>query len=233
MDVRDEGVGEQPDRHTGPSPLDPECGDVERGQHEQDEGDEVKHQLQTHGPTITPPRRKRNARGEAPVVDLARRRRPQPPGLSRPAKTQLAEREARAMQMVVDGFTYTEIADVLGMTRAGVITLTRRVMHRRAAEVKFNIDEARLIAMSRVEKGFAFAFALATDPDTKVGIGDRLKAHQVAQGWLDRYMKLQGLDAAPQLHVHVHDESSRQQLRDQALANLAEKTARVIEGETA
>ena len=168
---------------------------------------------------------------KSPVTDITTRR-ARPAGLGKPSKTQLAEREARAMDLLVAGASYQQIADALSMSRSGVIGLTRRVLERRAEEARWNTDEARIIALERAERLFNHAFVLATGM-ADVTVDQMLKAHGVAQGWLDRYMRLHGIETAPSLQITVEAGESREEMTRRVLADLAERSARVIDGETA
>ena len=162
------------------------------------------------------------------------------------AGKQLELREARAINLLIAGFSYQQIADDLAMTYDGVRTLVDRVLTRERGQYAKDRDTWRQVLTMRAEQLLHvwMPAALGINPkDPSESIGDpSLKAAEFVDRLLGRLARLHHLEL-PMVAVPAGDDAAPAMTAAAALAQLAlmqqkrlelsaAVQAQVIEGDT-
>ena len=164
------------------------------------------------------------------------------------------ERERRALELLRDSRTHSEIAQEMGISRSAASNLIQRALAHRAEREGLAVEEARTIHVMRLEKllGRYMPRALGDYLDMETGETEHVpdvRAGEFVLKVLNQLADVQGTKKTPiappssgtpdtsggGLHVHFHHPAERQKAEAtilQTLAVAAQKT-REVEGQLA
>lgn len=154
---------------------------------------------------------------------------------TRSDKKTISARELRALDLLVAGANYGQIAQVLNMkTRAGAIQLVQRALAKRAAEAaEITVPEARALYLERLEKLFQRWYPVALGSASQNLPPDPVAAKLVLD-MLTRYAKVTGIESPVKVEetveVTVHDPDAQRVRVFESLQNFAARSSEVIEG---
>lgn len=137
-------------------------------------------------------------------------------------------RENRALDLLIIGATYAQIAKALNMkTASGARQLVLRALEKRAAENKVGTEQARVVFTERLEMLYRrwMPEALAREPDPR--------SAKVVLDILTRYAEVNGLKtAAPEVNVTINVQDADQK-RAAIIDSISAYRDRTIDGEVA
>jgi len=147
------------------------------------------------------------------------------------------ERERRALDLMVAGATYKQIATVLGLRGAGsAVQLCQRALAKRAVEFSATtLAQARALYVDRLESLYRRWLPMALGSVAQ-GVPPDPKAAEIVLKVMEREARVLGLDAPVQVEEHTTVVIASEELsvrRQRVLEGLAEVEARrtAIEGE--
>ena len=135
---------------------------------------------------------------------------------SKPAE--IADRQSKAMQLRVRGFSFPKIAKALGCSTGTAFNDYTAAMKRLAEETKESADQVRSVELARLDKmtrALEFA-AFGESPDDSPNALD-IKAIDALLKVSDRRAKLLGLDAPEDINLNVGEvtpEMAAQKVRE-------------------
>lgn len=148
---------------------------------------------------------------------------------TRTDKRVITEREMRALDLVVAGASYRQIAKALDIQRGSAVNLVRRALEKRAADME-TPEEARIIYLERLEFLWRRWFPRAVGNESQ-GIEPSAKAAEVALKILAAYARVTGIESPVKVRgeVTVVDEAEQRARVLESLRNFAQRVD-VIEG---
>lgn len=147
----------------------------------------------------------------------------------------ITARELRALDLLIAGANYGQIAQVMGLkTRGGAVQLVQRALAKRALEAaETTVPQARAIYLDRLERMFQRWFPLAMGNAQQQLPPDPVAAKLVLD-MLTRYAKVTGIESPVQIEetvdITVHDPEAQRARVFESLRSFAERSAEVIEG---
>jgi len=150
-------------------------------------------------------------------------------------KRTISARELRALDLLIAGANYGQIAQVLNLkTRAGAIQLVQRALAKRAAEAaEVTVPEARALYLDRLDKLFTRWFPLALG-SAKDNIPPDPMAAKLVLDMMTRYAKVTGIESPVKIEetvdVTIHDPDAQRERVLKSLQSFAKRGSGVIEG---